>query len=88
MHRRLVGFRCVERAIPRHGYEVYLKDRKVDVVRSGGFSPTLQQGIGTTFLPTHSVAAGTAIEIGIRGKRVAAEVVKMPFYTGGSVRKG
>jgi aminomethyltransferase len=87
VHRRLVGFRCVERAIPRHGYEVYLKDRNVDVVRSGGFSPTLQQGIGTTFLPTHSVAPGTAIEIGIRGKRVAAEVVKMPFYTGGSVRK-
>jgi aminomethyltransferase len=87
VHRRLVGFRCVERAIPRHGYEVYLKDRKVDVVRSGGFSPTLQQGIGTTFLPTHSVTPGAAIEIGIRGKRVAAEVVKMPFYTGGSVRK-
>jgi aminomethyltransferase len=87
VHRRLVGFTCVERAIPRHGYDVYLKDRKVDVVRSGGFSPTLQRGIGTTFLPTHSVDPGTAIEIDVRGKRVVAEVVKMPFYTGGSVRK-
>lgn len=87
VHRRLVGFTCVERAIPRHGYDVYLKDRKVDVVRSGGFSPTLKRGIGTTFLPTHSVAPGTPIELEIRGNRVPAEVVKMPFYTGGSVRK-
>jgi aminomethyltransferase len=86
--RRLVGFRCVERVIPRHGYDVYLKDRKVDVVRSGGFSPTLQVAIGTTFVPTHSVEPGTPIQIDVRGKRVPAEVVKMPFYTGGSVQKG
>jgi aminomethyltransferase len=85
--RRLVGFRCLERAIPRQGYEVFLEDRQVDVVRSGGFSPSLQVGIGTTFLPTDSAAPGTMVELGIRGKRVPAEVVKMPFYTGGSVRK-
>jgi len=86
--RRLVGFRVVDRGIPRHGYDVYLKDRKVDVVRSGGFSPSLQVGIGTTYLPTHSIEPGTRIEIDARGKRVAAEVVKMPFYTGGSVKRG
>ena len=53
--RKLVGFTCAAKgAIPRHGYDVYLNDHKVDVVRSGGFSPTLEIGIGTTFLPTHS----------------------------------
>jgi aminomethyltransferase len=60
----------------------------VDVVRSGGFSPSLHVGIGTTYLPTHSIEPGTRIEIDARGKRVAAEVVKMPFYTGGSVKRG
>jgi aminomethyltransferase len=85
--RRLAGFRCVERAIPRQGYEVFLDDRQVDVVRSGGFSPSLQVGIGTTFLPSDAAAPGTEIELGVRGKRVRAEVVKMPFYTGGSVRR-
>jgi aminomethyltransferase len=87
--RRLVGFVCPEKgAIPRHGYDVYLNGRKVDVVRSGGFSPSLQQAIGTTYLPTHSTDPGTGIEVDCRGRRVPAEVVKMPFYKGGSVKKG
>jgi aminomethyltransferase len=86
--RKLVGFIPTEkRAIPRHGYDVYLKDHKVDVVRSGGFSPSLGCGIGTTYLPTHSTDAGTTIEIEARGKRVEAEVVKLPFYTEGSVKR-
>ncbi len=86
--RRLVGFVCPEKgAIPRHGYAVHLNDRKVDMVRSGGFSPTLKQAIGTTYLPTHSVEPGTTMEIDCRGKRVVAEVVKMPFYKGGSVKR-
>jgi len=86
VNRKLVGFRTVEKGvIPRHGYEVYLGERKVDVVRSGGFSPTLKQAIGTTYLPTHSVEPGTGFLIDCRGKKVAAEVVKLPFYKG-SVR--
>lgn len=86
--RKLVGFTVEGKgAIPRHGYDVYLKDRKVDVVRSGGFSPSLKVGIGTTFLPTHSVDPGTAIHVDMRGKRVSAVVTKLPFYTLGSVRR-
>lgn len=86
--RLLVGFRCPEKgAIPRAGYDVYLNDRKVDRVRSGGFSPSLGVGIGTTFVPPHSSEPGTAIEIDVRGRRVAAEVVALPFYTQGSVKR-
>jgi aminomethyltransferase len=85
--RRLVGFKMVGKgAIPRHGYEVYLADRKVDIVRSGGFSPSLQMPIGTTYLPKHSAKAGTSIEVNCRGKRVEAEVAKVPFYEDGSIR--
>ncbi len=86
--RRFVGFVCLEKgAIPRHGYDVYLNGRNVDIVRSGGFSPTLKQAIGTTYLPTHSIAPGTSIEVDCRGRRVQAEVVKLPFYTGGSLKR-
>jgi len=86
--RRLVGFKCQGRAtIPRAGYDVYLNGHKVDTVRSGGFSPSLEVGIGTTFLPAHSVEPGTKIEIAGRGRKIEAEVVKMPFYTGGSVKR-
>ena len=68
-------------------YKVYLRDTKIDVVRSGGFSPSLKEGIGTTFLPTHSVEPGTRFQLDSRGKRIEAEVVKLPFYQSGSVRK-
>ena len=86
--RRLVGYVVAERgSIPRHGYDVYLKNVKVDTVRSGGFSPSLRMSIGTTYLPMHSTERGTRIQIDCRGKRVDAEVVEMPFYTDGSVRR-
>ena len=86
--RKLVGFVCDEKgAIPRHGYDVLLKDRKVDVVRSGGFSPSLEKGIGTTYLPTHSAEPGTEIAIQAHGKLLTGTVVKMPFYTHGSVKR-
>jgi aminomethyltransferase len=86
--RKLVGFKMAERgAIPRHGYDVYLGEHKVDVVRSGGFAPTLKEPIGTTYLPTHSIEPGTGFLVDCRGKRVPAVVAKMPFYAGGSVRR-
>ncbi|HWP37803.1 MAG TPA: glycine cleavage system aminomethyltransferase GcvT [Gemmatimonadales bacterium] len=86
--RKLVGFKMVEKGvIPRHGYDVYIGERKVDVVRSGGFSPTLKAAIGTTYLPTHSTEPGTRFFVDCRGKRVEAEVVKLPFYRG-SVKAG
>src|SRR6185295_9793630 len=87
--RRLAGFRMAERgAIARHGYDVYLGEHKVDAVRSGGFAPTLKEAIGTAYLPAHSIQPGTEITVDCRGKRVKAVVAKMPFYSGGSVKRG
>ena len=86
--RKLVGFKCEGRgAIPRPGYGVYLNGRLVDSVRSGGFSPTLGFGIGTTYLPTHSTSAGTVMEVDSRGRRIPGEVVGLPFYTAGSIKR-
>jgi len=78
--RRLVGFTCTERAIPRHGYPVLYDGQPTDIVRSGTMSPTLGTAIGTTYLPTAAAKEGTTFEIDVRGKRVGAKVVKMPFY--------
>ncbi len=86
--RKLVGYVVSQKnVIPRQGYDVYLNNHKVDIVRSGGFSPSLKQPIGTTYLPTHSIEPGTTIEIECRGKRVEAEVTKLPFYKGGSIKR-
>ena len=87
VHRKLVGFKLLERGIARQGYPVLLEGRAVDVVRSGGQSPSADGAIGTTFLPVAYAAVGTRIEVDCRGKKVPAEVVKRPFYTQGSIRR-
>jgi aminomethyltransferase len=78
--RRLVGFKVSEpRAVARYGYPVFLDGTQVDSVRSGTVTPTVNAGIGTTYLPADRARSGTGIEIDIRGKRVPADVVKLPF---------
>jgi aminomethyltransferase len=78
--RRLVGFTCTERAIPRHGYGVLYEGLPTDVVRSGTMSPTLGIPIGTTYLPTPAAKEGTTFEVDVRGRKAPASVVKLPFY--------
>jgi aminomethyltransferase len=85
--RRLVGFKLEGRGFPRHGYSVHEGGREVDVVRSGTLSPSLGVGIGTTYLPAAVAKPGTKFEVLCRGERVPAEVVKLPFWTKGTVRK-
>jgi aminomethyltransferase len=85
--RRLVGFRLTGRGFPRRGYPVHVGGRDADVVRSGTLSPSLGVGIGTTYLPAAAATPGTTFEIECRGERLPAEVVKLPFWTKGSVKR-
>jgi len=43
------------------------------------FCSPVNAAIGTTYLPADRARAGTKIEIDVRGKKVTAEVVKLPF---------
>ncbi len=82
--RKLVGFVFDDRAIPRHGYPVTCNDQPSGTVCSGTMSPSVGVGIGTCYLPTASAKEGTLFSVEIRGKPVAARVVKMPFYKNGT----
>ena len=78
--RRLVGFKVTEpKVVARHGYDVYWDDAKVDVVRSGTVTPTVNCAIGTTYLPVDQAKPGAQFTIDVRGKRAPAEVVQLPF---------
>jgi aminomethyltransferase len=78
--RKLVGFEMMERGVPRHDMAILLNGKTVGKVTSGNFSPILQKGIGLGSLPPDLCQEGVTLEIDIRGKRVAAKVVKLPFY--------
>ena len=83
--RKLVGFVPDDRrSIARHGYGLYSDGQPSGEVRSGTMSPSLSYPIGTGYLPAPAAKEGARLEIDVRGKRVPATVVKMPFYKDGS----
>lgn len=78
--RRLRGFEMKGRAIPRHGYTIYNAEGSViGTVTSGTMSPVLGYGIGMGYVSKEYAAFGTVVYIGIRDKKVPAEIVKTPF---------
>ena len=78
--RKLIGFEVLDRAIARHGHEVYVGGEKAGVVTSGTQTPFLKKSIGMAYLPAGSTDTGTEFEIDIRGRKARAQVVPMPFY--------
>ena len=84
---RLVGFMLKERGFPRHGYGVHWNGEPAGVVTSGIVSPSLGVGVGMAYVPAAAARPGTAIEVRIRDKGCAAEVVRPPFYKDGSIRR-
>ena len=80
VERKLVGFEMLDRAIARHGYDVYVRGAKAGVVTSGTQTPFLKKAIGMAYLPAADTAPGREFEIDIRGRRARAQVVPMPFY--------
>jgi len=78
--RKLVGFEVTGRGIARHGYTVSLDGKPVGPVTSGSYAPYLQKNIGLCYLPAARAAAGTALEVDVRGRHVPARVVPTPFY--------
>jgi aminomethyltransferase len=77
--RRLVAIRMSEKGIPRDEYPVFVGEKEVGVVTSGTMSPLLKVGIALALVDTSIATVGTKIEIGIRQRRVAAEIIKPPF---------
>ena len=58
--------------------DIYRDEERVGTLTSGTFSPTLKIGIGIG-LVAPEVKLGEVIEIDVRGRKLRAEVVKLPF---------
>lgn len=78
--RRRVGLVMTGRGIARRGYPVYASDRETGVVTSGSLSPTLGDPIAMAYVAPADAEPGTMLAVGIRGTRVPARVVPLPFY--------
>jgi aminomethyltransferase len=76
--RRLAGILLADRQVPRAECAVLLDGEVAGEVTSGNVSPTLERGIALAFLPPGTKPA-TPVEVDIRGRTAAGEVVKPPF---------
>lgn len=77
--RKWVGLTLEGRQAAREGAEVFAGSEKVGVLTSGGFSPSLEKPIAAAYVSAAQAASGTALEIDVRGKRLAATVTTLPF---------
>jgi aminomethyltransferase len=78
--RKLVGFKMVDKGIPRHDY--ILKDadgNTIGKVTSGTMSPVLGIGIGLGYVAADLASPGNEIFVDVRGKALKAEITKLPF---------
>ncbi len=78
--RKLAGLLLLERGVLRSHQAVSAGAAGRGEVTSGTFSPTLERSIGLARLPA---AATGDVQVDIRGKPVAARIVKPPFVRNG-----
>jgi aminomethyltransferase len=76
----LIGIEMRERGIPRGGYAIYDGEQHIGTLTSGAPGPSVGKNIGMGYVEAAHAINGNAVQIDIRGKHVAAEIVALPFY--------
>ena len=84
-YKRRISFEMLERAVPRHDYDIIVDEEIVGKVTSGTQSPTLGKGIGIGYIQANHSDPGTMISIDIRSREKLAVIVSPPFYKNGTV---
>lgn len=75
---KLRAFKLKVPGVPREGCKVFFEGVETGVVTSGTFSP-LFKGIAVGYASS-TIPVGAEVEIEVHGRKLAAEVVKTPFY--------
>ena len=75
-----VGLKAVGRGILREHQEVYSESRKIGQITSGTHCPFIGYPAAMAIIDREFAAAGTRVQVDVRGRLVEAEVVKLPFY--------
>lgn len=79
--RKLVGVELTETGIARGGYKIFKQGRDIGEITSGTKSPTLGRSIAMGYVLTEESQIGNSLDLEIRGRRVGARIVPLPFYS-------
>ena len=81
--RKLAALVMEGRGTARHGYPIWSAEtggEQLGEVTSGSLGPTVNKNIALGYLPLDKATEGTRVFVDCRGKRIAAQVAKGPFY--------
>lgn len=76
--RKRIGLKLIDRGIVREGAKVFAGSAEVGTVTSGTMSPTLEAAIALALVPSGLDEDMLCVEV--RGKKLKAEVIQLPFY--------
>lgn len=74
-----VGIQPEGRQPAREGAEIFRDGRRIGIVTSGGFGPTVNGPVGMGYVETPFAAPGTEVTLMVRGRELPASVVRLPF---------
>ncbi len=78
--KKRVGIKPEGRAPARDGTEIQDEGgRKIGVITSGGFGPTVNGPVAMGYVETSYAAAGTPLKLIVRGQALPATVITLPF---------
>ena len=79
--RKIIGLEMVERGIARDSYPVHsLAGEPIGVITSGSPAPFLKTNIAMALVPLAAAESSADVLVDVRGNRVRAKQVPLPFY--------
>lgn len=76
-----VGLALTDRGIAREGSDVYKDDQRIGQTTSGTMGPFVGKAIAMALIDREYATVGEKLIVDVRGRKLAAEVVELPFYT-------
>ena len=75
-----IGLEATGRGIIREHQDIYVGDEKIGITTSGTHCPFVGKAVAMAMVPREYAALDTEVEVDVRGRRVAAKVIELPFY--------
>jgi glycine cleavage system T protein (aminomethyltransferase) len=80
LRRKLVGLELLGPGIARANYELQKQGRAIGRITSGTKSPSLGKSIALGYVSFEDSEIGNHVDVNVRGRKVAAKIVPVPFY--------
>lgn len=78
--KKRVGLKITGRGIAREGNQVMIEDNEIGITTSGTHCPYLNYPVAMALVTTKNSIIGTKVDIIVRGRRIEAIIVELPFY--------